>query len=70
MEQKERQKSDYIKMWSAKTDKQILKEIESYHKYFARYKSSWSDGTSSKDDFTPSDKLLELKIIARERGLN
>ena len=61
--------ADYINIWSAKTDKQILKEIESYNKYFARYKSSWSDGTSNKDDFTPSDKLLELKFIARERGI-
>lgn len=59
----------FISIWSKKTDRQLLKEIESYHKYFARYKSSWDDGTSNKDDFTPSDKLLELKIIARERGI-
>ena len=65
----EKQKYYYIKRWSTKTDKQLLKEIESYHKYFAKYKSSWSDGTSNKDDFTPSDKLLELRIIARERGI-
>ena len=60
-------RENYIKTWLVKTDKQLLKEIESYHKYFAKYSGDWS--VSCKDDFTQSDKLLELKIIARERGI-
>lgn len=66
---KEKLRADYIKMWSAKTDKQILKEINDYNKYFNKTSGSWSNGQSNPSDFTPSDKLLELKIIARERNI-
>ena len=70
MKFKEIAEARYKEMWLKKSDKQVLKEIESYHSYFARYKSSWSDGTSNKDDFTPSDRLLILKEIITERGRN
>jgi hypothetical protein len=60
-------KKNYTKRWSSKTSKQILKEIESYHKYFDKYSGAWS--ISSKDDFTQADKLLVLKELARERGI-
>ena len=38
-----------------------------FHKYFNKFSGAWS--VSCNDDFTQADKLLELKEIAKERGI-
>jgi hypothetical protein len=67
--QKEQQEQEYKKIMSKLTDKQLQKEVYSYRRYFDKNSKMFAWRDYNPDDFLQSDKLIILRELLEERGL-
>lgn len=61
---------EYKALWSAKTTKQIEKELQSWQRHFAKHERaySWHDQLTAPGQMSDGDRVNVLKDILRERG--
>jgi hypothetical protein len=69
LEIKELKRIKYKKLMSNLTDKQLLKEVYSYRRYFDKHSQMFTWGSFNPEDFLQSDKLNVLRELLEERGL-
>lgn len=66
---KQIQQKEYRNMMSKKTDKQLLKEIKSFRKYFQSHSQYLDWHNLNPADFGNNDRFLILRELLSERGL-